>query len=233
MLNPIKSWFSKRDVQTWRTAVAAMRREYTGEPLTEEAAGANPLELFERWYAEAAEQSLFDANAFVLSTVSENRPHARVVLLKGFDERGLVFYTNYESDKARQIDANPEVALTFNWPESFRQLRIEGTASRISGAESDAYFNARPAESNLSAVISPQSRPVESRQWLEEKQEALKTELQVSGKPLERPANWGGYRIMPKYWEFWQGRTGRLHDRIAFIPDASRPNTWKTQRLAP
>lgn len=210
-----------------------MRREYTGEPLTEEIAGNDPLRLFEQWYAEAAEQSLFDPNAFVLSTVSENRPHARVVLLKGFNERGLVFYTNYESDKAKQIEANPEVCLTFNWPESFRQLRAEGRAVRISAEESDAYFNSRPTESNLSAVISPQSRVVESRQWLEQQQEALKASLETSGKPLTRPHNWGGYRITPRYWEFWQGRTGRLHDRIVFIPDETRPGTWHKQRLAP
>lgn len=210
-----------------------MRREYTGEPLTEEIAGDDPLQLFEQWYAEAAEQSLFDANAFVLSTVSDNRPHGRVVLLKGFDERGLVFYTNYESDKARQIEANPEVSLTFNWPESFRQLRAEGQAERISRKESDAYFNARPTESNLSAVISPQSRVVESRQWLEQKQDVLKTSLQDTGETLKRPENWGGYRIRPRYWEFWQGRTGRLHDRIVFIQDETNPAVWKKQRLAP
>lgn len=231
MYNWIKSWFKKRDVASWRTAVAAVRREYTGLPLTEETAGEDPFALFERWFSEAAAQSLFDANVFVLSTSQNAQPHSRVVLLKGYDEGGFVFYTNYESDKGREIAQNPKVAMNFSWPESFRQLRIEGEAVKITAEESDAYFNSRPAESNMSAVVSPQSRVVKSRKELEDALGKLKDSL--SEKPLRRPEEWGGYRIVPNRYEFWQGRTGRLHDRIVFVKDDAEVIGWKKMRLAP
>lgn len=231
MFSWIKSWFKKRDVSSWRTAVAAVRREYTGVPLTEVTAGDAPFALFETWFSEAAAQSLFDANAFVLSTSQNGQPHSRVVLLKGYDEGGFVFYTNYDSDKGNEIAENPNVAMNFSWPESFRQLRIEGEAVKITANESDAYFNSRPAESNMSAVISPQSRVVSSREELEDALNNLKDSL--SDGSLKRPESWGGFRIVPKRYEFWQGRTGRLHDRIVFVKDAAGPNGWKKMRLAP
>ena len=232
MIGSLKNWMKKRDVASWRTAVAAVRREYTGEPLTEEYAGDDPFILFEKWYADAAEQSLFDANSFVLSTAADGKPRSRVVLLKGFDETGFVFYTNYDSDKGREIEVNPHVCVNFNWPESFRQLRIEGKAERISDEESDAYFNSRPFESNLSAVVSPQSRTVNSREELELAQSRLREEHDKGGEPLKRPSNWGGYRIVPDTYEFWQGRTGRLHDRITF-EKSSDGKGWRKSRLAP
>jgi len=227
----VKSWFRKRDVASWRAAVAAVRREYTGAPLSEEAAGDDPLQLFERWYADAADASLFDANAFVLSTSTNGQPHGRVVLLKGFDERGFVFYTNYESDKGRQLSANPQVAITFNWPEVFRQLRIEGIVEKIPAEESDAYFNSRPSESNLGAVVSPQSREISGREELETKLQQLKNK--TGSNPLRRPQNWGGYRVKPSRYEFWQGRTGRLHDRIIFESPQNGEVGWIKKRLAP
>ncbi len=223
----IKSLFSRGEAVSWRTAVAAVRREYTGSPLTEDTAGNDPLPLFEQWYSEAAEKSMFDANAFVLGTCAQGKPKTRVVLLKGFDEKGFVFYTSYESDKGSEMGENPSVSMLFFWPEVFRQLRIEGTAEKVSEEESDVYFNSRPRISRISAIVSPQSRVIESRAKLEEKQ----TQLNKSSVELSRPESWGGYRVVPNRYEFWQGRTGRLHDRILFELDAEK--SWKRSRLAP
>lgn len=230
MLTFLKNWFKKRDIATWRTAVSAVRREYTGEPLTEESAGEDPFKLFDSWFTEAVSHSKFDPNAMVLSTVSDNGfPSGRLVLLKGYDERGFVFYTNYNSDKAQDISHNPLVSLNFHWPELFRQLRIQGTAVKITPEDSDAYFNSRPKESNFSALASPQSRKVEGREELEEKLASVKDEFS-GDKALKRPEHWGGYRVVPSKIEFWQGRTNRLHDRIVFEKTG---DSWVKYRLAP
>lgn len=229
MIKSIKEWFRKRDVTSWRTATAALRREYAGGPLMERAVGDDPLLLFEQWFASAAQNVKYDVNAFVLSTAAEGRPAARVVLLKGFDERGFVFYTNYESDKAKEIASNPNVSLTFHWQEEFRQVRIEGVAGKLPAVESDRYFASRPAESNFSAMASPQSRVVSGREELDGRLREVRDRFAGKGNP-PRPANWGGFRIVPNRYEFWQGRTNRLHDRIVFeLVDG----TWLKKRLAP
>jgi len=229
MISFLKNWFQKRDVASWRTAVSAVRREYTGAPLTEESAGTNPFALFDAWFAEAVEFSKYDPNAMVLSTVNNGVPSGRVVLLKGYDERGFVFYTNYDSDKSADIGQNPAVCLTFHWPEVFRQCRIQGKAERITDEESDVYFYSRPKESNFSAIASPQSKRIESRKELEERLKEVK-EKYSGDAALIRPENWGGYRVIPSKIEFWQGRTSRLHDRIVFEKSGAR---WEKYRLAP
>jgi len=226
-VNFIKKWFQNNDIATWRTAVSAVRRDYTGSPLTEAVAGDNPLALFEKWFAEAVELSKYDPNAMVLSTVRDGQPSGRVVLLKGFDERGFVFFTNYESNKAEAIAENPNVSLTFHWPEVFRQLRIEGVTEKISISESDAYFQSRPKESNYSALSSPQSKIVSGREELERRLAVVKEQWK-NKTSLIRPENWGGYRVKPTRYEFWQGRVNRLHDRIVFIKDK---DSWQKVRL--
>ncbi len=229
----LKKWLKKNDVSTWRTAVSALRREYTGEPLTEENSGDDPIKLFDRWFDEAAKSAMFDANSFVLSTVdSEHKPHSRIVLLKGFEENGFVFFTNYESAKCQDIFENPFVSVNFNWPELFRQLRIEGVAEKTSSEESDAYFASRPRKSNLSALASAQSSKISGREELEENYNTL--DKQWAGqKEIKRPENWGGIRIKPTKFEFWQGRTGRLHDRIVFEKPNENEANWEKYRLAP
>jgi pyridoxamine 5'-phosphate oxidase len=229
MINTFKKWLKKHDAATWRTAVSAVRRDYTGKPLTEEHAGDAPFVLFEEWFEDIVKLSKFDPNAMVLSTSKEGQPSGRVVLLKGFDERGFVFFTNYESAKAEVLNLNPKASLTFNWPETFRQVRIEGIAEKVSEAESEAYFLSRPKESNFSAIASPQSRIIESRNELEKLLQETKN-MWKDKEQVERPAYWGGYRIKPQKIEFWQGRVNRLHDRIIF---ERKDTKWIRYRLAP
>lgn len=225
----LNRWLGKKEIATVSTAVAALRREYAGQPLTEESAGDDPVAFFGKWFSEAVELSKYDPNAMVLSTCVDGKPSGRLVLLKGFDQRGFVFFTNYDSRKSKEIQENPNVALTFNWPELFRQLRIEGVAEPVSAEESDDYFNSRPRESNYSAMASPQSSEIESREELEKRLEEVKNQWSRKEK-LERPDNWGGYRVKPALIEFWQGRTNRLHDRIRF----NKVNgAWQKKRLAP
>lgn len=227
----IPKWLNRRDVTSWRTAVSALRSEYTGEPLVESNLGHNPLEVFEKWFAQAVEKAVFDANSFVLSTVdSENKPHSRVVLLKGFDEDGFLFFTNYESEKSQHIFSNPNVALNFHWPELFRQVRIEGLAEKSRPEESDQYFASRPRKSNLSALASRQSSKIAGREELESNYQILEQEW-AEKEVIQRPDNWGGFRVLPTKYEFWQGRTGRLHDRIVF--DKNKDQSWMRYRLAP
>ncbi|TVQ07874.1 MAG: pyridoxamine 5'-phosphate oxidase [Balneolaceae bacterium] len=218
-------------------AVAAIRREYTGEPLTEEQTNPDPFVQFENWFGEAVRLSTFDPSAMFLATATANEADTdtsgrimvsgRVVLLKGFDERGFVFYTHYESRKGMQLNDNPRASLTFYWPEMVRQVCIEGIAARIPAGESDAYFDSRPAGSRISAIASPQSRTVQGRSELEARTEKVRK----SGN-LTRPENWGGYRLCPDRIEFWQGRPNRLHDRILFTREMEH-SPWKMERLAP
>jgi pyridoxamine 5'-phosphate oxidase len=191
-------------------------------------ADPNPLALFGEWYGEAAD--LFQPNGMVLATVSaEGRPAARTVLLKGFDEAGFVFFTNYNSRKARELAANEWAALLFWWREQFRQVRIEGRVKKVTAAESVEYFATRPRGSQISAWASPQSEIVPSRAELEEK--VGEVERRFEGSEVVRPPHWGGYCLWPVLFEFWQGREDRLHDRLEYgrLADGS----WSLDRLAP
>lgn len=204
-----------------------MRKQYGGEGLNEQLMPEHPLTFFKFWFEEAVAASAHEANAVVLATLSGSRPSARVVLLKEVNQGGFVFYTNYESRKGKELEHNPYAAMLFYWPELERQVRIEGKVARIAQEESEAYFNSRPERSRLSAIISPQSRPVGSREELELAAE----HFLKSGKPLKMPDYWGGYRLVPDRIEFWQGRPDRLHDRVLYV--LVEHDQWQSTRLAP
>jgi len=209
-------------------SIANLRRDYLGKPLLEEEAGLDPFALFERWFADAREKEP-DPVAMTLATATpDGRPNARIVLLKGFDARGFVFYTNYGSRKARELDETGRAALLFFWSSHERQVRIEGTVQKVSADESDAYFSQRPLDSRISVYASRQSEAVESRQALD----ALFAEAasRFADGQVPRPAWWGGYRVTPEAFEFWQGRVGRLHDRLRYERGAGG---WNRTRLAP
>ena len=208
-------------------SVSSLRRDYRGEPLTEASAAADPFDLFARWF-EQARATEADPTAMALATATpDGRPSARMVLLKGFDARGFVFYTNYDSRKAGEIESTHRASLLFYWAGLDRQVRIEGTIARVADAESDAYFAARPIESRWSAHASPQSREIESRELLEAAVARVRAQF---GDAVPRPAGWGGFRVAPDAFEFWQGRENRLHDRLAYTLAAAG---WRRQRLAP
>jgi pyridoxamine 5'-phosphate oxidase len=207
-----------------------LRREYASHALDEKDAHADPLQQFTIWFAEALKSQLVDANAMTLATASATgEPSARIVLLKGVDEEGFVFYTNYGSAKGRDLADNPRACLLFFWAELERQVRISGSVTKTTTAESDQYFHSRPIESQIGAAISDQSRPVADRSHLERRYAELAAKYKDSVVPL--PANWGGYRLKPDAIEFWQGRKSRLHDRLLYTrqPDGS----WSRARLAP
>ncbi|MDE2611871.1 MAG: pyridoxamine 5'-phosphate oxidase [Burkholderiales bacterium] len=209
--------------------IAALRKSYGRDALDEAQAPATPLELFERWLAQALEGQLPEPNAMTLATVgADARPSTRIVLIKGLDARGIVWYTNYESRKGQELAANPFAALQFHWVELERVVRIEGRVQKVSAEESDAYYASRPLDSRLGAWASPQSRPIGSRGWLVA--EAAKAAARHGLNP-PRPPHWGGYRLVPDRWEFWQGRKSRLHDRLRY---RLRPEgDWQRERLAP
>jgi pyridoxamine 5'-phosphate oxidase len=212
-----------------RKEVADLRREYQMSRLDEASSDADPFRQFERWFEEAVRAGLPEPNAMGLATAEGGRPSLRIVLLKGFDERGFVFYTNYLSRKGRELDANPMAALTFFWAELERQLRIEGRVERVSAEESDAYFQSRDRGSRVGAWASPQSELIGSREVLEAR--AAEAQARFEGQELvPRPPHWGGFRVLPDYFEFWQGRPSRLHDRLAYTPAAGG---WQRARLAP
>jgi len=206
-----------------------LRQEYTHAGLDEGDLDPDPIVQFHEWFEKVLEANLHEPNAMTLATASrEGRPSARVVLLKGYDERGFVFYTNYEGRKASELEANPLCAILFYWGELERQVRIEGRASRLSAEKSDAYFLSRPRGSRLGAWASEQSRSVENRSVLEERVKALEAEYE--GREIPRPLFWGGYRVEPEVIEFWQGRENRLHDRLVY---RRAEGGWKIERLQP
>ena len=207
-----------------------IRSEYSKHGLVERDLPDEPLRLFTRWFDEAARADIPDANAMTLATATRNgKPSARVVLLKSFDERGFCFFTNYESVKGKQIDANPHVALVFFWQPLERQVRVEGVAARVCGEESDEYFRSRPVGSQIGALASPQSQVIPDREFLEARYDEIEKKLKDTSVP--RPVHWGGYRVSPHVIEFWQGRTNRLHDRIVYRRE--NDGSWKRERLAP
>ena len=189
----------------------------------------DPLVQFGRWYDEAKAAGAFEPDAAAVATAtSDGRPSARMVLVKRFDDDGLVFFTNYGSRKAGELEANPRAALLFHWPELGRQVRIEGAVTRVNRADSEAYAHSRARQSQLSALASPQSHPVPSREWLEQRVAELDAEHPDQRLPVRE--DWGGYRLAPDAWEFWQHRPNRLHDRFRYLP---APPGWRIERLAP
>ena len=191
----------------------------------------DPVAQFRQWFEEAQQSKVPEPNALTLATAtSDGRPSARVVLLKGLLEGGFVFYTNFESQKGREMDANPRAAMVFNWLDLQRQVRIEGQVRRLSEEQSIAYFQSRPKGSQIGAWASPQSQVIDGRQLLEENVQQLK-EKYASEEVLPKPPHWGGYVLLPEMLEFWQGRSSRLHDRIRY--DQQKEGQWKIKRLAP
>jgi pyridoxamine 5'-phosphate oxidase len=206
------------------------KHQYNSDSIDEKTADRDPLHLFQRWLDEAIAAGIHLPEAMTLATSTpEGKPSARLVLLKGADERGFVFYTNYNSMKARELDVNPQAALVFYWPQLERQVRVEGKVERTSTDESDAYFKTRPRESQIGALASPQSEVIPSRDMLQ--QRARELEELYRDREVERPAHWGGYRLQPERIEFWKGRPGRLHDRILY--ERQKDGSWHRFRLAP
>lgn len=206
-----------------------MRAEYARDGLDEAAAGDDPLALFDRWLDEAVAAQVHEPNAMALATSTpDGRPSVRIVLLKGMDGSGMTFFTNYDSRKGLELGANPRAAAVMLWHPLQRQVRIEGAVTRLSEADSDAYFSSRPRGSQIGAVASPQSRRIAGREVLEER--AAEVERFFEGAGIERPPGWGGYRLGLESIEFWQGRVNRLHDRLRFVRQG---DGWTRERLAP
>ena len=206
-----------------------LRTDYESAGLSRSDLTGDPSELFARWFAEALQAGLQEPHAFILATVDRTaRPSARTVLMRGADRRGIVFYTNYRSRKGVELAGNPRAAGVFLWLPLHRQVRVEGAVQKVSGTRSDEYFGSRPPGSRLSAVASPQSRPVPDRAWLEGRMEELWLRYPEGDAP--RPPEWGGYRIITDRYEFWQGRPNRFHDRFEY---RMRDGGWVAERLAP
>jgi pyridoxamine 5'-phosphate oxidase len=205
--------------------------DYGQESLDESQLATNPIEQFRNWLVSAEEAGIYEPNAFVLSTVtSENTPSSRTVLLKGVEDNGFVFFTNFSSRKGQAIEQNPHVSAVFGWYSIYRQVLVEGTVEKVSERDSEEYFHSRPHESQVAAWSSRQSEPIESRSRLDEQfDEALK---RFDGQAVPKPDYWGGYRIVPSRIEFWKGRSNRMHDRIAFARTPEAEN-WKVTRLQP
>jgi len=207
---------------------ADLHQSYERSELSEDACDPDPLRQFERWLTEALNAGVPDANAMTLATVgSDLRPSTRIVLIKGYDAQGIVFFTNYGSRKGQELAGNPYAALQFHWTPLERVVRIEGLVQKVSAEESDAYYDSRPLDSRIGAWASPQSQPIASRDVLA--QNVAHYSAQFPSAP-PRPPHWGGYRLVPDRWEFWQGRKNRLHDRLRYLPQGGR---WLMQRLAP
>lgn len=210
--------------------LAQIRTDYNLTSLDEKEVGKDPISFFEQWMLQAEHAQITEVNAMTLATVDDLRiPHARIVLLKGIEDGGFIFFTNYESHKGQQILKNNKVALIFFWKELQRQVRIEGSVEKVSESYSDIYFHSRPKGSQFGACASPQSQVIESRVILEDKMAAI--EKEYKDKEIPRPVNWGGFIVKPQLIEFWQGRRSRLHDRI--VCEKKEGNSWNIYRLAP
>ena len=222
-------------------AIADIRKDYKLASLEEADVASNPIDQFTRWWNEAVASQIDEVNAMTLATVNAvGVPAARIVLLKGYNPNGFIFFTNYESDKGKNLAQNPNAAIVFFWKELERQIRIEGTVQKVSAEESDRYFNSRPASSRIGAWASPQSAVIENRLVIEQNVERYSSIF--ANDSIERPDHWGGYIVKPTSIEFWQGRSSRLHDRIKYTLETSAYNAgtdtrsdanWKIERLAP
>lgn len=214
---------------TTKKLISELRKEYSLYKLSEESVNLNPFLQFKIWFDQAIESGVDEPNAMTLATADKNgTPSARIVLLKDFDERGFIFYSNYKSRKGKELQHNPRASLVFFWKELERQVRIDGLVEKISRAESEKYFNTRPIESRIAAIASLQGELISDRKILEDKFEVLKKEYE--GKNPLMPFDWGGFLVIPYKFEFWQGRENRLHDRILFEKSG---NDWKISRLQP
>lgn len=211
-------------------AIADIRKDYRLTSFSETDASADAIHQFTRWWNDALASEIDEVNAFTLATATKDgKPSARIVLLKGYDTNGFVFFTNYQSHKGKMLAENPHAAMVFFWKELERQVRIEGTIEKVSEAESDDYFFSRPVGSQIGAWSSPQSTVIETRNVIEDN--VKKYETLFSTSPLTRPPHWGGYRLKPSLIEFWQGRASRLHDRLQYTLQEN--GEWKRERLAP
>lgn len=212
-------------------SIADLRKNYTLTGLSEADVDVNPIKQFQTWFQQALDADLLEPNAMTLATANaDGKPSARIVLLKGVSENGFVFYTNYQSQKGKQLIANPYGALVFLWKELERQVRIEGKVEQLSPQESETYFHSRPKASQLGAIASPQSQEIANRDVLDQKLVDLQTQYQNDA-TIPRPESWGGFRVIPNRIEFWQGRPSRLHDRLVYNLQDDR--SWQITRLAP
>jgi pyridoxamine 5'-phosphate oxidase len=212
------------------SSIADIRKDYQLQSLQENDVDAHPIRQFDKWWQDAIRSEIDEVNAMTVATASaDGVPSARILLLKGYDERGFVFFTNYESYKGKQLEENPRACLVFFWKELERQIRITGIVEKVSAEESDTYFNSRPEGSRVGAWVSPQSQVIKNRAWLDEKQKEFSKKFSIE--PVTRPPHWGGYRVKPICIEFWQGRASRLHDRIQYT--LREDGQWTIERLAP
>ncbi|MGL4630266.1 MAG: pyridoxamine 5'-phosphate oxidase [Leadbetterella sp.] len=209
--------------------ISDLRINYSLNELIEKNVSYNPINQFEKWFQEALESKVLEPNAMVLSTVSDNKPHSRVVLMKGFSENGIEFYTNYNSNKGKEISKNPLACITFFWAELEKQVRIEGELIKLSEEASTEYYHSRPTNSQIGAWVSNQSEVIEGRDTLDEMWKFYSEKFKNLQK-IPRPPHWGGYILKPCYFEFWQGRSSRLHDRIVYEKESEN---WKIKRLSP
>lgn len=212
------------------SSIADIRKDYQLQSLQENEVEAHPMRQFDKWWQDAIRSEIDEVNAMTLATASaDGVPSARIMLLKGYDEQGFVFFTNYQSFKGKQLLENPRACLVFFWKELERQVRITGLIEKVSAEESDEYFNSRPEGSRIGAWVSPQSQVIKDRGFLDERQKELVKKFSVE--PVTRPPHWGGFRVKPITIEFWQGRSSRLHDRIQYT--LREDGQWTIERLAP